>query len=928
MNSVRQLCLAAALWAVAAAAASAAPWMQVNGANADYASFHYYIDESAGQKDSIFVEFWPNEGNIQTVELFSNLNRRDKATLYPPDASQITAGDPSTYFGAYTMQNAGNGRWTITMPVAKTGAYRMSCRYKVNGDPNWRWFGKRDAAVVVSDVAVRDLILYEVQVNAVDARGDDYAGRSTWGSLHDNFRLNLDYVKALGANTLWLMPFHPIGGKNDGNYGSLGSPYSIKNMWQVGEHLASSWDRGTAMWEFQQFMNAAEAKGVNVMFDTIFNHTAKDAEIERDPENPHNLAADPLKDIRYSRWWWYSKYTGNGACYWSTDRSSSPPYEYWASANSTAQIGPAPADRHDFGKWCDTVDLFWGTYSALGNPQNEDDGIWNANSEVKKMTEYYAYFFEYWLEKTGNTIDGFRCDFAQGLPPAAWEYLVNKAKSLKPELAFMAESLDGGAVSKRAGRHFDIINDSWVWGMLGAANVSGIRAEIDSRRAAYGYAGVMRGLVNHDQSAPADKWFTASRYAVGCAVDGSPQMFMGQELGYVDHWGFSKFRNEFDRYIPNIREYYNMEALWNNTAPDKDALWNRYAEVNKGRMRNNALRLANQYYLDQVNGYGTHQSIFTVMKYDKFGWDPADQDVVLCFVNLQPGVANAGTFAVNVPAVYLNPNKKYNVRNLASNSPDKYLWPTARSGSDLAQNGIYVSFPSVYSEGGLAQFLKLEEQSQSQTLWLGGTYTWPASDAVSPSDDLWVNAETWPIAQGQTVKVNWRVDGGAWQSANMAWNGNTTANSRWNYKLGKFAAGAKVEFYISATMGTQSTIDNRGGANYSVTVKASSVQWLGNVYNWPANGSITAANDIWVNGETWPKGAATELLFVYSTDGVNWLGRFMTKAGAAGNNDWWNVNVGKFPAGTTVRYAIRAKDANGKEIWANNNGANFTATVK
>ena len=158
--------------------------------------------------------------------------------------------------------------------------------------------------------------------------------------------------------------------------------------------------------------------------------------------------------------------------------------------------------------------------AALGNPQSEADGMWGASSDVRQMTEYYAYFFQYWLEQTDYSIDGFRCDFAQGLPPQAWEYLVNKAKSLKPELAFMAESLDGGAVSKRAGRQFDIINDSWVWGMLnGSPNVTAIRSEIDSRKAAYGFAGVMRGLINHDQSAPANKWWTLSRYAIGCAID-------------------------------------------------------------------------------------------------------------------------------------------------------------------------------------------------------------------------------------------------------------------------------------------------------------------------------------------------------------------------------------------------------------------------
>ncbi|MBU0677328.1 MAG: thrombospondin type 3 repeat-containing protein [Verrucomicrobia bacterium] len=692
--------------------AFAAPYMQVNGGNGDYATFHYYIDESEGQTDSILVEFWPNEGNIQTVELFSNLNRRDLATLTPQDANSVVPGDASSYYGAYTM-NSDNGRFWLNMPIEKCGAYRITCRYKVWGDPNWRWTGSRDAAVVISDVATRDLIMYEVQVNAVDATGDDWNSRSTFADLHDDYRWNLDYIKNLGVNTLWLMPFHPIGSKNDGNHGQLGSPYSIKNMWKVGEHLGKDGTRDGAMNEFKAFITEAEQKGVNILFDTIFNHTAKDAEIERNPENPYELASTPLTQIRDWKPNWYSKYTGDGSCYWNDDQGGSPPYEYWAPADNKWQIGPAPADRHDFGKWCDASDLFWGSYSALGSPQNEDDGGWGASDEVLKMAEYFAYFAEYWLNETDGAIDGFRCDFAQGLPPQAWEYFVNKAKSIKPELMFMAESLDGGAVSRRAGRQFDVINDSWVWGMLGGSDTStSIRNEIDSRKADYGYAGVMRGIINHDQSAPGDKWWSLARYAIGCAVDGAPQMFMGQELGYSDHFGFSKWRYEYSRWIPQIRDLYNMNTLWNDTSWDKDALWARYAEINHGRQRAEVIRLSNQYYLDQVNGWGTHEGIFAVMKYENFGWDPADQDVVICLVNLDPFVANAGTFNVDVAAVYLNPNKLYNVKNLASANPDQYLWPEARSGSDIAQNGIYVGFSgNVTQVGSVAQFLKLEESS-------------------------------------------------------------------------------------------------------------------------------------------------------------------------------------------------------------------------
>ena len=57
-------------------------------------------------------------------------------------------------------------------------------------------------------------------------------------------------------------------------------------------------------------------------------------------------------------------------------------------------------------------------------------------------------------------IDGTRADFAQGLPPQCWEYIVNVAKSRKWDFLFLAESLDGGNVSYRSNRHFDLVNEN------------------------------------------------------------------------------------------------------------------------------------------------------------------------------------------------------------------------------------------------------------------------------------------------------------------------------------------------------------------------------------------------------------------------------------------------------------------------------------
>ncbi len=83
---------------------------------------------------------------------------------------------------------------------------------------------------------------------------------------------------------------------------------------------------------------------------------------------------------------------------------------------------------------------------------------------------------QFWLTQKGYTRQpatrgtrcqrrdwGLRADFAQGLPPQAWEYIINRTRSRKWDFVFMAESLDGGAVTYRSNRHFDVLNENLIY---------------------------------------------------------------------------------------------------------------------------------------------------------------------------------------------------------------------------------------------------------------------------------------------------------------------------------------------------------------------------------------------------------------------------------------------------------------------------------
>ena len=100
-------------------------------------------------------------GNTVTdVELFSNLNRRDFAVLPgDEDWSLITPTSASSYYRSYPMSSIGGGRYSVTVPVSRTGAYRINARYKVNGGAYVYYTDngmRRDTAVVVSPKKARE----------------------------------------------------------------------------------------------------------------------------------------------------------------------------------------------------------------------------------------------------------------------------------------------------------------------------------------------------------------------------------------------------------------------------------------------------------------------------------------------------------------------------------------------------------------------------------------------------------------------------------------------------------------------------------------------------------------------------------------------------------------------------------------------------
>ena len=791
---------------------------------ANYTTTHVFVDEVQGNSIPITIFFDPGTTGVESAEVFTNLNRRDRAAqdangdgvedgILPPNGNDIAAGNEDHYYKAHTMPVVSGG-YQITLFANKTGAYRLTARYRLNGDApgTYRYYnatdggGKRDHAIVVSPVGARDIRLYEVNTFNIEASGTLFNQRSTFEDLSDRpgaiqtasgrpNQWNLGYVKTLGVNWLWFQPYHPYGEEGrhlsadninarqpgagastwiwnggapyeDSSYFfQLGSPYAVKNFWEIDPRMTSAFsgdpnnqgdlanptNRANAMQAFRNFVIDADAEGVNIMPDAAFNHTAWD--IELGPAGTGTVRDGFDFDDR-------SWMAAQGASGWSVgdkihDRevrvfSLEGDYRRRASFYGdffNNNIAPGP-DRHDFGKWLDVCDIFFGRYAALVGAQDgseeknyEAEGDWfdytahdwngtsggSFDAFTRATWRYFAQYAPYWLSQTrpagtnrnstpgdgdlatrytwdARGIDGLRCDFGQGLPPQAWEHIINVARSHKWSFVFMAETLDSGGPPYRSNRHFDILNENIVFAAKSAgSNAANYRNMLEGRRNAFGQGLVLLNTVSHDEDNYGDPWDAVTRYAAFSTSDGAPMIFPGQELGISTMFGYDLMEKNFGKYIPHFKTYNSMMPLWANLDFGNDQLFNVYSAINAARAFSPALRSPNRWFL---TGDGGTAEIFAVAKYEQPNASPATSDVVLAFANLARGADKADNFKIPAglaPLLGLKDGRTYNVKNVAAylrppavtGRRDTYLWGSGITGASLKSSGFLVQMRGV-----------------------------------------------------------------------------------------------------------------------------------------------------------------------------------------------------------------------------------------
>ena len=104
---------------------------------------------------------------------------------------------------------------------------------------------------------LRNIVLYSIFVR-------NYSKEGTFKSVEKD----LDRIKDLGVDVIWLMPIHPIG--KEKRKGALGSPYAISDYRKINPEYGTLED-------FKDLVKAIHERGMKVIIDVVFNHTSPDS---------------------------------------------------------------------------------------------------------------------------------------------------------------------------------------------------------------------------------------------------------------------------------------------------------------------------------------------------------------------------------------------------------------------------------------------------------------------------------------------------------------------------------------------------------------------------------------------------------------------------------------------------------------------------
>jgi glycosidase len=369
------------------------------------------------------------------------------------------------------------------------------------------------------------------------------------GKLNDITDKALDGIKELHVNYVWytgalahasLTDYSAYGIKADDAdvvKGRAGSPYAIRDYYDVDPDLAV--DVKNRMKEFEALVKRTHAKNLKVLIDFVPNHVARSYHSYAKPKDIIDFGAQDDVTKAFSA---------------KNDFYYSPGQPFAAPTSGTKQTpisvlqdgkfdeNPAKATGNNvfsaqpkYDDWYETIKLNYGVDYQNGEKQYFDPipPVW------LKMRDILTYW-------TNKGIDGFRCDMAEMVPIAFWNWVIPQVKKINPDLIFLGEAYN----PKVYKQYLDEGKFDYLYDKVGlydglkklirnepTADVAAITYVWQVESAGFGKH-MLRFLENHDEERIASAGFAGKAelalpaMVVSATLGSGPVMlYFGQEVG-------------------------------------------------------------------------------------------------------------------------------------------------------------------------------------------------------------------------------------------------------------------------------------------------------------------------------------------------------------------------------------------------------------
>lgn len=377
--------------------------------------------------------------------------------------------------------------------------------------------------------------------------------------------------------------------------GQAGSPYAIKDYYDVAPSLAENLDK--RMEEFEALIDRAHNQGLKVIIDFVPNHTAREYHSDKAPGGIQDFGVNDD----------YSKFfSQDNNYYYITNQQFSPDFSLSAEGDVPYVEFPAKATGNDCftafctkNDWYETVKLNYG-YDP-GNHSCHYDPV--PDTWLKML-----HILRFWASKG---VDGFRCDMVFMVPQEFWHWVIPQVKQDYNNIIFIGEIYDTNLYHSFLDYcHFDYLYDKvnlydTLVGIerhnISAAQLTSCWQRIDGIGDR-----MLNFLENHDEVRFASREYAddptkvVPSIVVSAMMSKGPFMiYYGQELGEMahdnegfagdnnrstifDYWSYDTLRRWYDGGKCSVRKLTSHERWLRNLYKKVLTMCNSHSAIREG----------------------------------------------------------------------------------------------------------------------------------------------------------------------------------------------------------------------------------------------------------------------------------------------------------------------------------------------------------